>query len=185
MTETDSHDLLVRTASSLFRRKGYAGVGLAEILEVANLPKGSLYHHFPGGKRELAVAATRWAGGQIRNLLNGAFTRVNSFPEGAIAVCDAIAGIVSRSAQVPACPVMSILQAGPQEPVLRETAREVYREWTECLASHAERLGEPDPSGTAVHLHMLLQGAWILAYAEQSAGPFEALAAELRARHAL
>jgi TetR/AcrR family transcriptional repressor of lmrAB and yxaGH operons len=38
-------------------RRGYHGVGLAELLEQAGAPKGVLYHHFPGGKAELAVAA--------------------------------------------------------------------------------------------------------------------------------
>jgi TetR/AcrR family transcriptional repressor of lmrAB and yxaGH operons len=36
---------------------GYGGAGVAAILEVANAPKGSLYHHFPTGKLGLAIAA--------------------------------------------------------------------------------------------------------------------------------
>ena len=39
------------------QRRGLHGVGLAELLQVAQAPKGVLYHHFPGGKTELAVAA--------------------------------------------------------------------------------------------------------------------------------
>jgi TetR/AcrR family transcriptional repressor of lmrAB and yxaGH operons len=39
------------------RRKGYHGVGLSELLAAAQAPKGVLYHHFPRGKAELAVAA--------------------------------------------------------------------------------------------------------------------------------
>ncbi|MBC7619828.1 MAG: TetR/AcrR family transcriptional regulator, partial [Candidatus Saccharibacteria bacterium] len=38
-------------------RKGYHGVGLTELLAEAGTPKGVLYHHFPGGKTELAIAA--------------------------------------------------------------------------------------------------------------------------------
>ncbi|MGD9864998.1 MAG: TetR family transcriptional regulator, partial [Pseudodonghicola sp.] len=65
MDDSSSRDRLIRAASGLFRRRGYAGVGVSEILTVAELPKGSLYHHFPGGKRELAEAATLWASGAI------------------------------------------------------------------------------------------------------------------------
>jgi TetR/AcrR family transcriptional repressor of lmrAB and yxaGH operons len=43
--------------AAALRRRGYHGVGLAELLEQAGAPKGVLYHHFPGGKAELAVAA--------------------------------------------------------------------------------------------------------------------------------
>ena len=39
------------------QRRGLHGVGLSEILDGAGTPKGGLYHHFPGGKAELAVAA--------------------------------------------------------------------------------------------------------------------------------
>ncbi|MFN5881268.1 MAG: TetR/AcrR family transcriptional regulator, partial [Burkholderiales bacterium] len=39
------------------RTRGYHGVGLNELLAAAQAPKGVLYHHFPGGKAELAVCA--------------------------------------------------------------------------------------------------------------------------------
>ena len=39
------------------RTKGFHGVGLNELLGQAQAPKGVLYHHFPGGKTELALAA--------------------------------------------------------------------------------------------------------------------------------
>ena len=39
------------------RRRGFHGVGVSDILQQAGAPKGVLYHHFPGGKAELAVAA--------------------------------------------------------------------------------------------------------------------------------
>jgi TetR/AcrR family transcriptional repressor of lmrAB and yxaGH operons len=41
------------------RTRGLHGVGVAELLSHAQAPKGVLYHHFPGGKLELAVAALR------------------------------------------------------------------------------------------------------------------------------
>jgi len=39
------------------QHRGLHGAGLSEILSVAGAPKGVLYHHFPGGKDALAVAA--------------------------------------------------------------------------------------------------------------------------------
>jgi TetR/AcrR family transcriptional repressor of lmrAB and yxaGH operons len=43
--------------SRALQRRGYHGVGLTELLAEADAPKGVLYHHFPGGKEQLAVAA--------------------------------------------------------------------------------------------------------------------------------
>lgn len=41
----------------LFRQLGYEGVTLSKISEATGLGKASLYHHFPGGKAEMAEAA--------------------------------------------------------------------------------------------------------------------------------
>ena len=47
---------LISVATRLFQQRGYHAIGLAEILALSETPKGSLYHHFPGGKPELAEA---------------------------------------------------------------------------------------------------------------------------------
>ena len=43
--------------ADLFRRQGYAGTGLNDIVELSGAPKGSLYHYFPDGKASIAEAA--------------------------------------------------------------------------------------------------------------------------------
>lgn len=185
MTQRSSREHLIRTASALFRRKGYAGVGLTEILTAACLPKGSLYHHFPGGKQQLAEAATRWAGARVERMIDAAFAGADGFGAGALAICRLLAQELSGEAEVPACPVLSILQAGPEEPALRRTAAEIYGDWTACIARHAARFGVAAPDRAAASLHARMQGAWVLAYASQSAAPFEALAEELAAELAV
>ncbi|WP_293577509.1 TetR/AcrR family transcriptional regulator [Phaeobacter sp.] len=180
MSSSENRDKLIRTASRLFRSKGYAGVGLKEILEAADLPKGSLYYHFPGGKVELADAATRWAGDWVAAMLGQCFDQAASFKEGGVRACEALAAAAEPQSCVPACPVVSILQATPSEPALRKTAQEIYDMWTAGLARQAERFGVDDPQQAALSLHMRLQGAWILAYAQQSGAAFHHLAAELR-----
>ncbi len=57
------------------RIKGYHGVGLSELLSTANAPKGVLYHHFPGGKTELAVVAIEGVIAQILSGLDYVFDR--------------------------------------------------------------------------------------------------------------
>jgi AcrR family transcriptional regulator len=39
---------------SAFRDKGYEGASLAELSAATGLKRSSLYHHFPGGKEEMA-----------------------------------------------------------------------------------------------------------------------------------
>lgn len=50
---------LVACAAELFWRQGYNATGLSEILQAANLPKGSFYFYFEG-KRDLAAAAIEY-----------------------------------------------------------------------------------------------------------------------------
>jgi TetR/AcrR family transcriptional regulator, lmrAB and yxaGH operons repressor len=52
----DTRLRILECASLLFRQRGYHAVGINDILAAADVPKGSLYHHFPAGKAELAVA---------------------------------------------------------------------------------------------------------------------------------
>ena len=54
--DTTNRARLLEAALILFRQRGFHGVSVSEILASARSPKGSMYHHFPGGKTELAVA---------------------------------------------------------------------------------------------------------------------------------
>jgi TetR/AcrR family transcriptional repressor of lmrAB and yxaGH operons len=57
METTPTRTRLITAMADALQRRGLHGVGLNEILRDAQAPKGVLYHHFPGGKTELAVAA--------------------------------------------------------------------------------------------------------------------------------
>ncbi|MGY1650537.1 TetR/AcrR family transcriptional regulator [Geodermatophilus sp. SYSU D01119] len=43
-----TREQLVRSARELFADRGYAAVGLPEVVAAAGVTKGALYHHFPG-----------------------------------------------------------------------------------------------------------------------------------------
>src|SRR3712207_8589123 len=55
--------------TTLFRssERGVQGTSFADVLEHSGAPRGSIYHHFGGGKTQLAEEATRWAGEYIRS----------------------------------------------------------------------------------------------------------------------
>lgn len=176
MSEASNREILLRTASRLFRQKGYDGVGLNEILVASKLPKGSLYYHFPGGKRELAEAATLFAGEMVERIVDEVFSNAGDFTEGAVRLCRAIAEMVVQQDEVLSCPIVSVLQAGAQDERLRAIGRNVLAIWATCLVKHATRLGHPAPDQAAELLIMQLEGAWILALAEQCGAPIERLA---------
>lgn len=120
MDESANCEALIRTASALFRRRGYAGVGLAEILGVTDLPKGSLYYHFPSDKEQLAGEATLWGDHKVADLIDASLSGAENFSAGSVALCRAIAHLSSENGRIMGCPVMSVFQTADEKPDLHQ-----------------------------------------------------------------
>src|SRR3954454_3160908 len=56
---------MIHSAALLMREHGVEAMSFTQVLEHSGAPRGSIYHHFPGGKAELVEEATRWAGSFI------------------------------------------------------------------------------------------------------------------------
>ena len=54
MAHSENRTQLLTVLSGVFRSRGYEGATLSELARAAGLGKASLYHHFPGGKSEMA-----------------------------------------------------------------------------------------------------------------------------------
>src|SRR5207247_2121780 len=68
-TVSETRERILDVSAGLFRRQGLAGTGIKQILGGAGVPFGSLYHHFPGGKDELAAETIRRAGAHYAELV--------------------------------------------------------------------------------------------------------------------
>lgn len=68
-TAGDTRDRLLAAAQRLFRKHGYHATGLSDILQAAQAPKGSLYHHFPGGKEAIGVCVVEKISSSLSDLL--------------------------------------------------------------------------------------------------------------------
>src|SRR5438876_8585220 len=64
-TRTDARERMIQSAALLFRERGIDGTSFSDVLARSGAPRGSIYHHFPGGKAQLADEATRYAGDLI------------------------------------------------------------------------------------------------------------------------
>src|SRR6185503_19763923 len=80
-----SRTALVDTAALLVRRQGYAATGVNQILETADVKAGSLYHHFPDGKQQLAAAVVDSVGTDIE-------IRLREFMDSGLPVADIVNG---------------------------------------------------------------------------------------------
>ena len=72
MSETEApariptRERVLYATAELFRRRGYNGTGLKQVVTEAEAPFGSLYHKLPGGEQELAEEVIGMAGGSSR-----------------------------------------------------------------------------------------------------------------------
>jgi TetR/AcrR family transcriptional regulator, lmrAB and yxaGH operons repressor len=179
-----SRTALLDSAAVLFRRQGYAATGVNQILEAANVKAGSLYHHFPEGKQELAAAVVDGVGGDIER-------RLRSFLDSDLAIADIVdAWIDLMSAGLSSdrrdgCPIEPIatesVNASPQ---VRDASARAFGGWCSALADRLRSDGWPDDDAqqTALAVIALLEGALILS---RIAGDAAALAAAKAATRTL
>src|ERR1700674_3807054 len=62
---TDSRASMVRSAASLIRSRGVSATSFSDVLADSGAPRGSIYHHFPDGKRQLAEDALSWTSERV------------------------------------------------------------------------------------------------------------------------
>ena len=170
MTDFTTRDRLITTAAMLFRQKGYHGTGLTEVLDAARVPKGSLYHHFPDGKADLARAAADWTAVEIMKIMDASFGPAANFNRGATTLFYKVAKLFDITQAANACPISALLFDGPESDGFRAHAEAVFARLTGHIAAHAVRLGlpEPDAVGLAETLLIMLEGGWTLARAKRS-----------------
>src|SRR5438128_2883984 len=53
---------MIQSTAHLVRRNGVEATSFSGVLEHSGAPRGSIYHHFPGGKAQLIAEATAYAG---------------------------------------------------------------------------------------------------------------------------
>src|SRR2546428_7419187 len=61
----DSRSRMVRSAASLIRTRGATATSFSEVLADSGAPRGSIYHHFPQGKEQLAADAIGWTSDRV------------------------------------------------------------------------------------------------------------------------
>ncbi|MGX6647265.1 TetR/AcrR family transcriptional regulator [Maricaulaceae bacterium MS644] len=178
----DSRARLISAAARLFQEKGYAATGLSDILTVAGAPKGSLYHHFPGGKAELAAAAMRGAGGLLRETLRARRETADDAAGAIEAFASDLAGWLEGSGFTRGCPLATVaLEQTPSEGDLACAIAGAFSRTVEALAQMITDDGAPpDRARRLAGLTLAaLEGAMILARIQQSGAPVREAGAEM------
>ena len=175
---------MIESTARLLQRNGYEGTGLAAIFESSGAPRGSFYHHFPGGKEELAIEAISLAAGQV----TAAVDRVIERGGGARDAFDSISGALSRwlvqSDFAEGCPVATVaLEMAHRSEPLRLACAAGYGAWRQRLVTTLTGSGEvsdDDAGALADTVIAGLEGALLLARVDRDVARFDAVAGRLR-----
>lgn len=134
-TPTPTRDRLIGAMYDGLRRKGLHGIGLTELLAMAQAPKGVLYHHFPGGKAELAVVTIENVVVQIVGALDKLFLR-NANPVEALSTWMASAQkSLAGSGFENGCPLAAVaLESTPDDVLIRRALAQGFSEIRDRLS---------------------------------------------------
>lgn len=173
----DIRQRMIERAAVLLAKKGLQGTSFSEVLEASGAPRGSLYHHFPGGKDELVLAALGVAAAQAMQALD----RVAGQP--AVEVARTFVGLwralLGASDFSAGCAVVAVTVAADSQE-LRDGAAAAFRGWRSRLAELLAQGGVPAGRAEALSASLIAacEGAVILARADKSFAPFDLVAAE-------
>jgi AcrR family transcriptional regulator len=171
---------MVRSAAALIGARGLNATSFSDVIADSGAPRGSIYHHFPEGKKQLAEEAIAWTSAQIL-----AYQRACD-AETAAGVLDWFVDLwrqsLLASGCTAGCPVVGVaINTVAGEMDLIAVVRAAFQSWVALLASQLEGVGISAPRANTIALTALagMEGALILCRAEGNSGPLEAIVEEL------
>src|SRR5436305_871820 len=131
-----TRERIVQTSAELFRRQGFAGTGVKQIVAEASAPFGSLYHFFPGGKQELGEEVIRSSGALYAQLLDAFFLPGRDPVASTRAFFAGAAETLRETDYADACPIATVaLEVASTNETLRGACADVFESWVELAAA--------------------------------------------------
>ncbi|MGW5437623.1 TetR/AcrR family transcriptional regulator [Nocardia asteroides] len=182
---TATRDRLVVAVAELLRTQGYSAITVKQITAAAAAPMGSLYHHFPNGKVQIAAEALRTSGAAYIQLLPLLMDPHDDLRTAVPAAFADAARTLEESGWMNMCPVGTVAgEIADSEPALRAVAAEVVADWIDQGTAYFERRGlsTADARDLVVGLLCALEGAFVLGRTLRSAEPLHAAGRAVGAR---
>ena len=167
-----SKEKMVLAALDLLREAGLGSAGINGVVGRSGAPKGSLYHHFPGGKTELITAALRTAEARVGDGLRRAFDRPAPLGDKVRALFRATGRAMEANKFAKGCPVAAVtLDLDEASEALRQVCGAIFDGWRDAIADGLEEVAAGDRRQVADLILATLEGAMILARARSKKDP--------------
>jgi AcrR family transcriptional regulator len=176
----DGRALLLNGARQLLAEKGYAGMELRDVAERGKAPRGSIYHHFPGGKVQLAREAAELEGRTIRDLIERSLEE-RGLRETLFMFGEIFRRRVKNHPERIGCPVAAAALARPEDPELAAVATAAFQSWEGPIAAalRDEGVSGKDAEAFAGLVVSTVEGALLRARAAGSQEPLDSAIAGL------
>ena len=195
MVTTKGHQArqrILEAAAELFYRKGYNSVGINEVLEVAQAPKGSFYHYFES-KEDVAREAIDFFGRRVLERVSELLV-VSDGRDGPGSVrkfVEVVAEQVKSGETVASCPLGSLgMELAASLPGLAELAGDyldqllsLLRRFFQEAQGHGQLLPGASPEQLAKEFLYLYEGSLVISTIQASTDSFEAAMDNFVAAH--
>jgi AcrR family transcriptional regulator len=168
------------------RRKGYGAVGMKDVVAASCAPIGSLYHHFPGGKAQIAREALINAGTAYGLLIPTLVDPHDDLGEAVASVFAQAAVDMAETGFVNMCPVASVAaEVADTIEELRDATAAIFTGWLDGGTAYfvARGLSHDEARDLTVALVGALEGAFVLARTLRDTEPLLAAGRVLAPRY--
>jgi TetR/AcrR family transcriptional regulator, lmrAB and yxaGH operons repressor len=178
----DSRDKMIQSAASLMGQRGMNATSFSDVLADSGAPRGSIYHHFPEGKRQLTECAMRLTSDQVlAHLRTSTATTAHGVLRHFMAL---FRQVVVASEGVAGCAIAgATIDIASDEDDLLVVARDAFQSWVALLAAQLASTGvsASKAHGVAVISIASVEGGLILCRAEGGDEPLRVVEEELLA----
>ncbi len=175
-TELGTRSRLIATTAELLQTRGYQATGLNRILQGSSTAKGALYHHFPGGKEELAVHALAAGGAFVDQAIEQALASTDNLSEALHILAQAFAEQLQTSNYQKGCPIATTaLEEAALNDHLQLACNKVFHAWQARTEQSLLQSGWEPTNATkmATFILAVLEGGLLLSRVERTTQPLE------------
>nr|WP_239063338.1 TetR family transcriptional regulator [Streptomyces sp. SID13031] len=168
---------MIISAASLLRDRGVAGTSVAKVLDHSKTPRGSVGHHFPGGRTELLTEALRWAATRVTVALEAAYERGDSPAQVFAMMCNVYRRQLDDSGFTAGCPVGAAAQEAFNDAELGPVVAEILASWVGSFAGVFIKAGRKadEADELATLCISALEGAIMVARVQRSSRSLKAV----------
>ncbi|WP_225730625.1 MULTISPECIES: TetR/AcrR family transcriptional regulator [unclassified Nocardia] len=179
----NARQAMIEGAVESLRVHGATATSVDRVLAATGAPRGSVYHHFPGGRTQLVTEALTTAGELMSRFIEQ--LTGDADPVTALELFGASWRQMLLDTEFRAgCPIFAVaVETNDDAPEFAATAAEVFTRWERALTGLLTRDGYP--ADRAARLSTLtvaaIEGAVAMCRARRDTGPLDDVIAELRA----